>query len=107
MQPVQLECLWGDDVGSLPPLNSTQPSGLRNHPAWQIGHVAYARASVAALLASAEPESMSAANPLEGMRGQFPLVWDFVRLFLTSHDLFHLGQLSAWRQAMGHPGVLG
>lgn len=37
-----------------------QPSGLHNHPAWQIGHVANARASVASLLGKPGPVDAAA-----------------------------------------------
>lgn len=140
----------------LPEQWRAQPPGLQNHAAWQIGHVTYSRANVAALLgkpgpvssadlkvrfgtgsspephsvggddkeallgsfwamqnhvaeaiASTSPDVLNAPTPSEGMRARFPLVRDVVRLILTSHDALHLGQLSAWRHAMGLPRILG
>lgn len=43
----------------------------------------------------------------ERARARFPSVGDFVAFLMTSHESTHLGQLSAWRRAMGLPGVIG
>lgn len=42
----------------------------------------------------------------ERARGRYPTVGDMVAFLLTGHASLHLGQLSAWRRAMGLPPVL-
>jgi hypothetical protein len=39
--------------------------------------------------------------PRESMRQMFPTVLDGVAFEMTDHEAIHLGQLSAWRRAMG------
>lgn len=39
--------------------------------------------------------------PRESMRSLFPTVLDGVAFEMTDHEAIHLGQLSAWRRAMG------
>ena len=41
----------------------------------------------------------------EPVRDYFPMVGDYALYILTAHVGFHLGQLSAWRRAMGLPGL--
>ena len=62
---------------------------------------------IADLLSKATPELMSLPTPNETYRERFPTVRDMTLLILTVHDSLHLGQLSAWRNAMGLPRVLG
>lgn len=46
-------------------------------------------------------------NPVEGrMRERFPLVGIAVNFLLCSHTMSHLGQISAWRRAIGLPSVM-
>ena len=40
-------------------------------------------------------------NPSEGTRRYFPTVGDMVIFLMTSHEMDHLGQIAAWRRAMG------
>lgn len=49
----------------------------------------------------ASDEVLAAPLPRERMRGTFPTVEDGVVFEMTDHESFHLGQLSAWRRAMG------
>ena len=44
--------------------------------------------------------------PLEKMRPYWPTLGDGVFYLVTAHDAAHLGQLSAWRRAMGMPSVM-
>lgn len=44
-------------------------------------------------------------NPLERWRAVHPRVGDMLVTLLVKHESGHLGQLSAWRRAMGLPGV--
>ena len=40
-------------------------------------------------------------HPNEGTRKYFPTIGDMVMFFMTSHEMDHLGQVAAWRRAMG------
>ncbi|MEM1211303.1 MAG: DinB family protein [Planctomycetota bacterium] len=127
----------------------SQPCTGMNHPAWIIGHLAYAsdahsaevggtrelehyaerygigsevsgdaslygskdvlvgawhtaNARYIAALESATAEQLG--KPTRGPLGEpFPTVGDFLSFSLTGHVSLHLGQLSAWRRAMGMP----
>jgi hypothetical protein len=63
---------------------------------------AHARLSTA--LKDATPEALAQPAP-ERARGRFPTVGSMVIGLMTSHEGSHLGQLSAWRRAMGFPSV--
>ena len=41
------------------------------------------------------------AHPDEGTRKHFPTVGDMIVFLMTSHEMLHLGQIAAWRRAMG------
>ncbi|MCX5659032.1 MAG: DinB family protein [Planctomycetota bacterium] len=62
------------------------------------------RASIRVLKTS--PDELGQPSP-ERARARFPSIGDFVAFLMTSHETTHLGQLSAWRRAMGLPGVIG
>lgn len=47
------------------------------------------------------PETMSEAHPDEGIRKYFPTIGDHVIYMMTAHEMDHLGQVAAWRRAMG------
>lgn len=49
----------------------------------------------------ADPAVLSAENPFTPARRDFPTVAEFVEYLLTSHLAYHLGQLVAWRAAIG------
>jgi len=124
---------------------------LMNHPAWTIGHLAWANDNAMALLGTkpalvewrellgtgsrpapereAYPEKSQLLKMLEAshmrlggvvstasagalkkpapqpMRDKFPTVGHVILGLMTSHYASHLGQLSAWRRAMGFPSV--
>ena len=40
-------------------------------------------------------------HPDEGRRKYFPTVGDQIVFMMTSHEMDHLGQIAAWRRAMG------
>lgn len=54
-----------------------------------------------AAVEKAEPEWFSKPNPNERRRKRFPTVGDIAAYLMTSHEMLHLGQLAAWRRAMG------
>ena len=66
-----------------------------------------AQEHIAELLAGATETLMNTPTPVEQYRFRFPSIRDMTRLVLTVHDSFHIGQLSAWRSALGLPRVIG
>ena len=63
---------------------------------------AHGRLSAAASKATADVLAQSAP---ERMRGRFATVGQFILGMMTMHEGIHLGQLSAWRRALGMPSV--
>jgi hypothetical protein len=63
---------------------------------------AHAHLGEAAAKATAEVLAQPAPEP---MRSRFPTIGNMVLGVMTSHFATHLGQLSAWRRAMGLPSV--
>lgn len=55
----------------------------------------------AAALEKAEPAWFATPTPNERRRKRFPTVGDTVVFLMTSHEMLHLGQVAAWRRAMG------
>lgn len=58
-------------------------------------------AQVAAAVSAADPAVFASPHPNDNMRAYFPSVGDMVVFLMTSHEMDHLGQLAAWRRAMG------
>ncbi len=56
-------------------------------------------------LTAATPEYTSRPNRLERWRTLHPTVGDMLVTLMVKHESGHLGQLSAWRRAMGMPRV--
>ncbi len=57
---------------------------------------------------SADPDLFTQPTPNEKMRQFFPTIGDILAFVCTTHEGTHLGQLSAWRKAIGRSGsVLG
>ena len=46
-------------------------------------------------------------HPDEGTRKYFPTVGDMIIFLMTSHEMDHLGQIAAWRRAMGLGPAIG
>ena len=55
-------------------------------------------------LKKADPSTFASPHPDEKMRAYFPTVGDMVIFMMTSHEMGHLGQVAAWRRAMGIAG---
>jgi hypothetical protein len=55
---------------------------------------------VAHALSTADP-SVLATPAHEKRRAHFPTVGDFAIFLMTAHEMDHLGQIAAWRRAMG------
>ena len=58
-----------------------------------------------AALASADDGVFSEATPLARWREANPTIGALMVMLLVKHESIHLGQLSAWRRAMGLPPV--
>lgn len=55
----------------------------------------------------ADAESMSTPHPNEDFRKYFPTIGDMVTFLMTAHEMDHLGQIAAWRRAMGLVSATG
>ncbi len=62
----------------------------------ELEHVRIAKA-----LPQADPAFLAQPHPNEKRRGHFPTVGDFAIFLVTGHEMDHLGQIAAWRRAMG------
>lgn len=67
----------------------------------------YSRLHAAAqrTLEEADDRVFGEPTPLERWRGMHPTIGDMLVTLMVKHESGHLGQLSAWRRAMGLPGV--
>lgn len=52
-------------------------------------------------LPNIDAATLSKEHPSEGARKYFPTVGDHIIYMMTAHEMDHLGQLAAWRRAMG------
>jgi len=68
--------------------------------AYEAGH-----AHVAAALRLADDSLLAKPTPHEGFRARFPTVGVALLHLMVGHECVHLGQLSAWRRALGLPNV--
>ena len=66
---------------------------------------------VAGAIEAAEPAVLSATlareHPSERMRQRFPTLGDYLVFLIGSHEGSHLGQIAAWRRAMGLGSATG
>lgn len=76
-----------------------KPAALRE--LLDLGH-----ARVIEALPQMEPAFFSKPNPHEALASSLPTTGDLFTFLLTMHESIHLGQLSAWRRAMGLPSAL-
>ncbi|TVQ59764.1 MAG: DinB family protein [Phycisphaerales bacterium] len=58
-----------------------------------------------AALERTDEAALAATNPLARWREMHPTVGDMLVTLMVKHESTHLGQLSAWRRAMGLPPV--
>jgi len=78
---------------------SRYPSKAELVKAFEESHARFGDAA-----AKATAETLAQPTP-EPMRARFPTVGHLVLGLMTSHFATHLGQLSAWRRALGFPSV--
>jgi len=58
-------------------------------------------ARIARGLSDVDPATLARPHPNEKSRAHFPTVGDFAIFLMTAHEMDHLGQIAAWRRAMG------
>ena len=58
-------------------------------------------ARVAQAVAKADPALFAKEHPDERTRRYFPRIGDYVDYLMSAHEASHIGQLAAWRRAMG------
>ena len=63
--------------------------------------IAAQHARIAQGLSDVDPAVLAQPHPHEKRRAHFPTVGDFVIFLMTAHEMDHLGQIAAWRRAMG------
>jgi hypothetical protein len=56
---------------------------------------------IAKAFSEANPAALAQPHPHEKRRAHFPTVGDFAIFLMTAHEMDHLGQIAAWRRAMG------
>ncbi len=56
---------------------------------------------VAQAAAGADPAVFAQPVPNERIRSRFPTIGDLTAMLMTAHEASHLGQIAAWRRAMG------
>lgn len=62
-----------------------------------------ANARLIAAASKATDETLNKPTPSDRLRLTFPTLREFLPFSMTSHTSLHIGQLSAWRRAMGQP----
>ena len=62
---------------------------------------------VADAVSTADPAVFEAPFPVERRRKTFPTLGDYTAFVMTTHEGSHLGQIAAWRRAMGLGSATG
>jgi hypothetical protein len=62
--------------------------------------------AIALALPEVADETLAAETPNERLRSFFPTIGVAANFMLNNHNMMHLGQISAWRRAMGLPSVM-
>ena len=58
-------------------------------------------ARVTDAIKNTNPAKFAEPHPTEKMRSYFPTVGDYAFFLMTSHEAGHIGQVAAWRRALG------
>ncbi len=66
-----------------------------------IGHLMAGYTAVADALDQTDDGVFQVENPHEPMRGKFPTLGSAHAFYVSGHFMMHMGQLSAWRRAIG------
>lgn len=72
-----------------------------------LDELAAQHARVAGAVESADPAVFAAPFPDERRRRTFPTLGDYTVFVMTTHEGSHLGQIAAWRRAMGLGSATG
>ena len=72
-----------------------------------LDQLAAQHARVADAVESADPAVFAAPFPDERRRKTFPTLGDYAAFVMTSHEGSHIGQIAAWRRAMGLGSATG
>ena len=102
---------WGEAWAGAGGIPSSDPSGFPSKDelvsTFESLHYRVTTAITAADAATLAA-TLATPHPHEGARKYFPTIGDHVVFLMTSHEMDHLGQLAAWRRAMGlGPAFLG
>ena len=90
-------------TGGMPSMDvSAYPSKHELLAALTIQHVRNTEA-----VEKADPSVFSEPHPNEAIRKKFPTMGDLIVFLMTSHEMGHLGQIAAWRRAMGLGSATG
>lgn len=98
-KPIESPAGWDElfGIGSKPTSDKSKyPPVAELFEAMKLGH-----ADITKLYAAAGDDLLSSPTAHEGFRKMFPTTGDAVGFMLATHEPIHLGQLSAWRRAMG------
>jgi hypothetical protein len=97
---------WGVEWRELFGMGTTPQTERSRYPAKAelLRRLEEAHAHLAATVGKATPEVLAQPAP-ERLRGRFPTVGNVLLGLMTSHESLHLGQMSAWRRALGLPSV--
>ena len=83
--------------------------GLADHPSKDelITTLAMLHDRAIEVVKATDPAELEKPHPNEGTRKYFPTVGDVVIFLMTGHEMDHLGQIAAWRRAMGLGSATG
>lgn len=88
--------------GSKPPA----PDAPRPKKDELMAAIANGHEQLAKAVAQAPPEALEPPHGIEFLRELLPTRGDLIAHIMTTHAMFHLGQLSLWRRQMGYKSVL-
>ena len=94
---------WGEAVGAAAGaggIPSSDPSGFPSKDEL-LSTLESLHDRVTTAVKAADAATLATPYPDEGARKYFPTIGDHVVFLMTSHEMDHLGQLAAWRRAMG------
>lgn len=102
---VEMDEKWGSLFG---PTSQVPAAGTEGLPSPAELREAYAatHALVTERVPLLTPATFGQPNPIERMAPALPTLGDLASFILTGHESMHLGQLSAWRRAMGMPHAI-
>ena len=98
---------WGEAWAGAGGIPSSDPSGFPSKDEL-VSTFESLHDRVTTAVKAADAATLATPYPHEGVRKYFPTIGDHVVFLMTSHEMDHLGQLAAWRRAMGlGPALLG